>query len=288
MDYELYHDESKENGYWHGILLVPTTKKQLLIDYLEQIRKNTRYFEPLGIKKVKNKGKIYNSVDAWIQIGIAALITHQKGLPFPWFTGKLLQGKKQYEQFKELIGLKFIIFQEVDNHLKMNNHVDYGSKVETTFWMGLKGGIHLLGNNKNTIHITKMHFDGHEHYGRHINQTRIINRLSSLRDYCSISNNKNLIDDRSSNHKLTNSQTYQDCQLLQLTDVMIGSFRTILGGATRTIHQSLAKPVKELITRYQRGPARMRNSRWRDSFCISQCYLTTNGWVFDTIEVSSQ
>ena len=23
MDYELYHDESKVDGYWHGILLVP-------------------------------------------------------------------------------------------------------------------------------------------------------------------------------------------------------------------------------------------------------------------------
>ncbi len=27
MDYDLYHDESKEGGYWHGMLLVPCEKR---------------------------------------------------------------------------------------------------------------------------------------------------------------------------------------------------------------------------------------------------------------------
>ena len=35
MEYELYHDESKENGYWHGMLLVPVTKKSELVALLE-------------------------------------------------------------------------------------------------------------------------------------------------------------------------------------------------------------------------------------------------------------
>jgi hypothetical protein len=30
MDYELYHDESKVDGFWHAMLLVPIEKKQVL------------------------------------------------------------------------------------------------------------------------------------------------------------------------------------------------------------------------------------------------------------------
>ncbi len=41
MDYDLYHDESKEAGYWHGILLVPRDTRHKLLDGLKQIRTNT-------------------------------------------------------------------------------------------------------------------------------------------------------------------------------------------------------------------------------------------------------
>ena len=38
MDYEIYHDESKEYGYWHGILLVPTVTKAIIVENLEKAR----------------------------------------------------------------------------------------------------------------------------------------------------------------------------------------------------------------------------------------------------------
>jgi hypothetical protein len=47
MDYELYHDESQEAGYWHGILLVPGH---------EEARDNTGYYHPFSLKKVRNPG----------------------------------------------------------------------------------------------------------------------------------------------------------------------------------------------------------------------------------------
>ena len=63
--YYLYHDESKENGYWHGILLVPVKAKAILFDYLEQARKNTSYFGEIGLKRVKKEAsKVYRCAQA--------------------------------------------------------------------------------------------------------------------------------------------------------------------------------------------------------------------------------
>ena len=87
MRYELYHDESKINGYWHGILLVPIDKKKLLLDLLDIVIKNIRYSHPLGIKKVKNDGIIFTCANSWVQIGVVELIS-KSGLPTLLSLGK--------------------------------------------------------------------------------------------------------------------------------------------------------------------------------------------------------
>jgi hypothetical protein len=274
MDYELYHDESKEGGFWHGMLLVPVDKKHKLMELLSQARENTNYSEPISIKRVKTQNRIYDCAFSLVQIGVASLRSRTKGQPYPIFLGKRYSGKKQYPpRFEGVTGAKFILFCERDNLERMSSHPDYGSKVETTFRMGLKGGLHLLGNPDEVIHIEKMHFDGHEHYARHLDRDRIVGRLVGLRSYCSISSSDDLIDDRAGNHKKNDCQEYDDCQLLQLTDLLIGCFRTVLGTATRPIHKELSYPVKSIVDRYQEGYARIQNSRWRNGFCMSQCYL---------------
>ena len=286
MDYELYHDESKVEGYWHAMLLVPVAKKQVLLQLLFQARQNTHYMEPLGIKKVKNYNRIYGCADCWVQIGVAALMSQTKTLPYPMFLGRTIGGQKYYSPFNIVVGAKFILLKYLDNLEEMTGHLDYGSKVETTFRIGLKGGLHLLGNQSGGIHITRMHFDGHAHYHRHLSHDRIIVRLQGLRDYCSISTAADVIDDRSGNHTNANCQEYDDCQILQLTDLLIGCFRTVLTPVTKTkeIHRKLAQPIKDIVDRYQQGSARMRNSRWRNSFCMSQCYLESGSWKYEEIE----
>ena len=281
MDYELYHDESKVDGYWHGILLVPVVKKQTLLQLLSQARQNTSHKEPLGIKGIKRYNRVYDCADSWVQIGVAALMSRIKTQPYP-----ISLGQKHYSLFPVVIGSKFILFRHLDNLEDITGYQDYVSKVETTFRIGLKGGLHMLGNQSESINITRMHFDGYEHYLRHLDRNRIIGRLTGLRDYCSISTAADVIDDRSGNHKKPGCQDYGDCQLLQLTDLLIGSFRTALAPVTETknIHRKLAQPVKGIIERYQQGFVRMRNSRWRDGFCMSQCYLVSGSWKYQMIE----
>ncbi len=286
MDYELYHDESLQDGYWHGMLLVPAASKPEFVELLLRARNNTHYHTKIGIKKVQGKGPIYNCASAWTQIGVAGLRSKLTGKSYPVFLGLHDRGKPCYEEV-QCQGMKFILFRERDCHHELTGYRDYASKVETTFRFGIKGGLHSLGSKENTIHITKIHFDGYQHYQRHIDRGHIINKIDGLREYCGFAPCADLIDDRHSDHNQPESQPYTDCQFLQLTDILIGCFRTSLNYKTRDIHAELARPVKYLVDRYQQGPARMRNSRWFKSFVISQCYLENSQWKFEGIRRNS-
>jgi len=284
MDYELYHDESMEGGgYWHGMLLVPIANKQEISDLLLKARENTRYPDKLGIKKVDRRGRIYNCASAWTHIGVAGLRSKNKGKNEPVFLGAQEKGLPQYECV-DIHGMKFILFRERDSHKQMTGYKDHASKIETTFRFGIKGGLHLLGSNENPIRIAKIHFDGHQHHHRHVDEERLVNRIKGLRSYCTIAKSGGLIDDRHSDHRKPDSQSYEDCQLLQLTDLLIGCFRTSLGFKTREVHAELAMPVKGLVDKYLKGYARMRNSRWLNSFAISQCFLENGKWKFEGIQ----
>jgi hypothetical protein len=287
MDYELYHDESLEGGYWHGMLLVPMWNKKEFLDLLTLARTNTRYFDKIGIKKVERRGYIYDCASAWAQIGIACLRSTTNGKAEPIFLGEKEKGKLKYGQVN-LYGMKFILFRERDSHKELEGFTDHASKIETTFRFGIKGGLHALGSNENPINITRIHFDGHEHYQRNVDRDRIVKRLNGLRSYCSFSSRTDLVDDRHSNHKRAGSQDEDDCQFLQLTDILIGCFRTSLGYKTRNIHMELAQPIRNLVNKYNEGSARMKNSRWANSFVVSQCYLENSKWKFEAIEQNNK
>jgi hypothetical protein len=288
MDYELYHDESLEGGYWHGILFVPAWKKQEYIELLAGARKNLRYENKLGIKNVKQRGRVYDCASAWLQIGLACLRSSTKGKPMRAFLGRRDEMREMKYENIDAFGMKFILFRERDAHKTMDGRLDHASKIETTFRFALKGGLHRFGSEEEPIRVTKIHFDGYEHMQRNIDQQRIIGRLDGLRPYCQIDTHAGVIDDRHSDHDKPDAQEPDDCQLLQLTDLLIGSFRTSLGYKTREIHAELSRPVKTLLDAYNQGPARMRNSRWFNSFLLSQCYLEENRWHFEPIKQRSQ
>ncbi len=288
MDYELFHDESQISGYWHGMLLVPTSTKSTLMKLLKESRANIKYEYPISLKKIQEKGKLYGLAYSWMTIATAALASRLKNDPPLIYLGKREIGRYTYSYLPRLIGAKFILFTERDSHELMLNYPDHASKIETTFRMGLKGGLHFLGNSEEPINIVRMHFDGHKHYKRNLDSGRIIGRLQGLREYCTVNNNSSSIDDRSSDHRIQDCQSYDDCQLLQLTDLLVGSFRTSLGQITNPIHIDLALPIFHLLKKMEHGYARMRNSRWRNSVCMSRCYLDTGNWIFETLDLNNR
>jgi len=292
MDYELYHDESKEHGYWHGILLVPTVTKSLIINHLKQVRLYVGYEHPLRFTRIDAFNRKFHCSEAWLDFAIGSLITKfNSRYPHQICTGETIQGKKQYAIFDDIVGrhslgLKFILLRDRDQFGNMYDSLDYGGKVETSFRTAAKGGLHYLFSEDNHACIMKIHFDGHEHYHRNVDPDRIVGRPNGLRNYCQFKENCP-IDDNTSDHREDSSQEYDDCQLLQLTDLFVGSFRTafgFLGQGKIQAQIALAQPVKELVKRYKQGYARMQNSRWRNSFCMSESFIEDDKWQFQDLE----
>ena len=280
MDYELFHDESNISGYWHGILLVPSQMKQDIYELCEKSRKNVKYSHKVSFKNVRGKGKIYDLSSCWLSLAIG-FMRSQPG-------HDNLYANIGHQDLIRLsdssLGVKFILFIERDNHKNMLRYPDHASKIETSFRFALKGGLHYLFSKNNPVNVTRIHFDGHEHYHRSIDRGRIINRIEGLRNYCSIDSSEDIIDDRSSDHEKDNSQDYIDCQLIQLTDLVIGAFRAGFGYYKNRYQWKLSHFARKLINKYSKGFARMRNSRWDHSFCMSQCYLENDNWCFMEIE----
>lgn len=284
MDYEVYHDESQVGGYWHGILLVPSTSRQRLLDLLGAARSTTNYSHPLSIKSVKNLGRVFDCSKAWLTIAVAAMVSKSSSRPVPVYFGKSARRGSEYGLVSDHLSVKFVLFCERDKLQKMTGYPDHGSKVETTLRMGLKGGMHFLGSHDNPIAVERIHLDGHAHYHRRVSKSRLSDRLVGLREYCSVSGRPDLIDDGPSDHRKPDSQPHDDCQLLQLTDLLVGAFRIGIRGTTKDLHRRLAFPVGSLLQRYAQGESRMANSRWNNSFTMSQCYLDQGKWRFQPLE----
>lgn len=64
---------------------------------------------------------------------------------------------------------------------------------------------------------------------------------------------------------------------------MVGSFRYAFLHGTNNVYDELVKPAKAVIDRYLKGPARMENSMWKNSLCLSECYLERGDWHFKTL-----
>lgn len=289
MRYHLYHDETKVDGYWHGILLVPEKQKQYLVTLLDRVRENVGYKSEIGIKKVKKaKGDIYGCAQGFLNVGLYALVSNLKGQKYSLDLRGKDYGRIAYNSaVLDTIGAKFIVYRERDNLTSIGLYPDPCSIVETTKRFAIKGGLHYLGSDENPIRITMMYFDGHQHHQRHIDKQRLVYRMiEDLREYVSIEDHELLIDDRHSNHEKTGAMDYADCQLIQLTDLLVGAFRTSYGYTENLTHKRLCRNIKsQLVDKVKMGYARMQNSRWNKSVYVGQCYYTDGiGWQFEDIQ----
>jgi len=159
------------------------------------------------------------------------------------------------------------------------SYKDYAAKVETTFKMALKGGVHFMADDSNPVNLTSLHFDGHDHHGREIDEVRVLERLGGLRAYFTLDRNIKSFSDSSDPRKEPH-QSYDACQFLQLSDLLVGACRTWIGGAKNLVQKELSQPIGELIDRWHKGSKRMNNSRWNKGIWISMATLENNRWQF--------
>jgi hypothetical protein len=79
MEYDVYHDESKQAGYWHGILFVPRASRAKILEYITTLRKETKCDLPLSLKEVASYGPRFQCSRAAVQLAVAALMQDTKG-----------------------------------------------------------------------------------------------------------------------------------------------------------------------------------------------------------------
>jgi hypothetical protein len=184
--------------------------------------------------------------------------------------------------FTEVIGARFIVFR-VRRLSDMTLCNDYVSRVERTFAMGLKGGLGLFSKYGDKLCIRSVHFDGYKHYDRRLNLPHILNKIgvppNGVRFAPDIA-----LDSRTSDHREADSQSYDDCQLQQLTDVLVSGFRSVLAEAKHASQLEVCRPLAELAKTWDRGPKGYSNSRWFKGFCMSEGFIEEGQWQFARIE----
>lgn len=136
------------------MLLVPRSTRTVLLRALAQARRLTKYQDPLTLKGLRIKRDRYECTRLWIEMGVYSLIQNPKGR-FP----SLYHKKRIYcdeerraatdfirVKFTGPVKTKFIVFREASGlkSCDFQRYPDFGAKVETTFRIGLKGGLHFF------------------------------------------------------------------------------------------------------------------------------------------------
>jgi len=292
--YDIYHDESKEEAYWHGFLFVPRSQRQYLLYLLASSRSGADWEKIISFKDInKRTGRRsprVQLVESWLSIALASL-QYQKlfKLPTPFY----LCGNPRcyFRNLTNLIGCKFIIFKERDKHTKMFYGLSGLTCIETTFRMGIKGGVHRLFSDKNPIIIGNVFIDGNQHYIRQFGRDFDINRslrrfTQESRDYVSFTSDSKLIAQRSDHEKIKAHENPDDSHLLQLCDILIGGVRFhSYCPDSRSIKYKISIPCKELLSRDSNNYFRMQQSRFLNAFTLAEAWLQDDEWQFASLKL---
>ena len=296
MLYDIYHDESKEEAYWHGFYFVPRENRNYLLNLLYEARKNTSYFYQLHYKKIKSRVKPNSNktiaIKSWTSIGVSSL-QQQKSYedPLKIYMGKLPRREPKYKILRELIKCKFAVFKEKDKHKKMFFKYDNLRNIEITFKMALKGALHRLFNNERTITVGNIFIDNDEQYkgeyGRNINTADIIKRLQlEKREYVKFLDNSEIIPQKSDHLKIKNGQNPDDSHLLQLCDILIGGVRFhSYCPETNMAKFRISEQCKYLLEHDQENRARMKNSRYYNGFLLNEAWIDNDKWYFGQLNI---
>jgi len=286
--YDIYHDESKEESYWHGFFFVPRSQRQYLLNLLIEARNGLKWYDFLSFKNIKKdrpKSQKAKLAASWLSIALAS-IQQQKLFELP--TAFFISGKrrKYFCKLNNLIKCKFVIFKERNNHKKMFLGLGKQKCIETTFRIGIKGGIHRLFNDQEPIRIGNIFLDKS---GYSFDVNRGLRRfIREKRSYVSVESDAKLILQCSDHRKIKSHQKEEDSQLLQLCDILIGGtrFHLIYPEEIQNIRYGISHPCKYLLAHDLKNYSRMHNSRFENGFTFGQAWLENNKWKFDKLEIN--
>jgi len=297
--YDIYHDESKEEAYWHGFYFVPRINRNYLLSLLNGARANTGYDYQVHYQRIKSKTKCTNPkaiiINSWTTIGVFSLQQQKlyKIPPFVYMGGIPRKIKPIYKQLEDLIKCRFAVFKEKDKHKKMFFKNDNLRNIEITFKMALKGALHKLFSNDDPVTVGNIFIDGDEQYigeyGRNLNTAKIIRKLQiEKREYVNFLDNSKIIPQRSNHLKLRSGQNAEDSNLLQLCDILIGGvrFHSYYPNINITKYR-ISELCKYLLEHDQDNIARMKESRYFNGFLLNEAWIEDDEWKFCQLNVGN-
>lgn len=289
MKYDVYHDECKEDAYWHCFLFVPKNSRAELLNILSSIRvciKWNLHFSKLDTKNIWTKhqwcksllsalSSSFQQVDKW---KMEDFLKYSKSQ----YCHEAWRNFSEYSRFSESPKVKIAIFHLKNNHQDMS-FGDELSKIETTFRMWLQWAKHYLFNENENIILDKIYLDWFEHYNittwRNFDINRVKSKLiNNSREYVNFTNDFHILDGKlEENNKL----------FLDIIDLFLGVFRqhylVQLGKKEKDARYVLFDGIRWVIEKNGAWRARMRNSRFDNFWTFSTWYIENWNWNFSDI-----
>ncbi|MCK4358939.1 MAG: hypothetical protein KAW92_09380 [Candidatus Cloacimonetes bacterium] len=287
MIYDIFHDECKEDGYWHCFIFIPRDKRDKLNSLLQKTRNNLNYKHPIHFRDIARNDKTYYTkvrlVQSWILI-LLYCIQQQK------IEAYLYIGHKNYSPIykrikgeDEKIGAKLVIFRKKYNHKDMYEDMSITGKIETTFRMGLKGGTHFLFFDEN-IKIGNVFIDYEEEgFEKNFNsQNMLLRFIREAKENIIFEKDSKIIPIHKNNYIINDPIS----EFMQLADVTVGGFRTQkLQMKNFEARFQATKPLKILLEKEVEIHPRMKNSRYYKSFTFSDAWIENEEWKFENIHI---
>jgi len=284
--YDIYHDESREESFWHCFLFVPRSQRKYLLSLLQQARDGANWQKHISFKDISRR-MAYNSpkvqlVESWLTIALASLQQRKfdKKITSFFIAGKSRQYCRQLEQ---PIKCKVVIFKERDNHKKMFSGLNKMKKIEITMRMGLLGGAHYLFNIDNPLRIGNLIIDKFGYKKRMIKMLRSLAKyiVERKRDYVSFIPRAKIIPQKSNHEEISLSQNPNDSQLLQLCDLILGGIRfNSYKKDINHIKYQISYSCRFLLQKDQNNFFEMKETRFSKGFFLKETWLEKGEWKF--------
>lgn len=271
-NYEIWHDESKKDGYYSGILLVPTNKKPQLVDLLKRIRREHGRACDADIKFAGCLRKpvfgriVKNHLDLFSHI----IQTNVKERTQFFNRSGIAVYKRDFSPFLEVgdsFGCRFGLLKARSLENTLDYFKSYRKKVETVFRFVMKGCCHSMFDDRSPIRLEKLYFDGEEQYEGEIDLTRLVK--GDWRSYCDVKENMpidaRLMKDRHDETKL----------IMNFVDNVVGAWRALLNYEKdpNKVLYSL-RPIYERLR--EKKIFKNPNSKWYKSISLSE-FCIENG-----------
>ncbi|MCK9611260.1 MAG: hypothetical protein M0R67_08840 [Candidatus Cloacimonas sp.] len=277
IEYDVFYDECKEDGYWHCFLFVPKDKKEYIHQLISKARGCTSFVYPIHYVNIKarTKFKVPNVQFVKILIDILLYIIQQDKIQAVIKWG---ENNKLYNEPK--VGAKLAIFRKkYQNNSKSENQ----KMIEATFRMGLKGALNFLFIDEHPI-IDNIYVDYSEKcFNNNFDSLNMWERLKNeLRDNISYTSNSAIRFISKEDYTLDNAES----QLMQFVDVIIGSIRTcVLQQTNFEARYKATEAIRTILLKDYNNYARMKNSRYYKGYTLSEATLENGEWEFKPIKI---